>query len=65
MDVVTYPQPWTLPAPFNVRAHLSADEVDRLIIFKRRYNLASDGFTREQADRLLFVRWLVEYRRLD
>jgi hypothetical protein len=39
-------------------AYLSPDELWRLTLYKWRYTLESDGFSRDQAAHLLFLRWL-------
>jgi hypothetical protein len=40
---------------------LTAEDIRRLTLFKRRY---VGGFTREQMDQLAFVRWLHQHGRL-
>ena len=42
----------------NAHAYLTADELWRLTLYKWRYTLESDGFSRDQAAHLLFLRWL-------
>ena len=44
---------------------LTRDELDRLILAKRRLAARYLGFTVEQAERLTYTRWLVETRRLE
>jgi hypothetical protein len=39
-------------------AALNTDERWRLTLYKWRYSLESQGFSAEQARRLLFLRWL-------
>jgi hypothetical protein len=51
----------TMPEPItpNALAHLTAQERQALTFFKWAYVLRHvDGFTRAQAARLCFVRWL-------
>jgi hypothetical protein len=43
---------------------LTPEERRRLLDFKARYVLRVRGFSSEQADRLLFCRWLAERGRL-
>lgn len=43
---------------------LTADEVRRLTIWKWTYNLESEGFTKEQARRLVWARWAVRRGKL-
>lgn len=50
--------------PTNTTA-LSEQEIDRLTVWKWRYSLEAHGFARQQAARLLFVRWLVQCGRLN
>lgn len=38
---------------------LSAQEYDRLIVWKRRHDLEAQGFTTQEARRLLFLQWLL------
>jgi hypothetical protein len=42
----------------DVRAALTAQDVRRLTLFKWRYSLESAGFSSNQAERLLFLKWL-------
>jgi hypothetical protein len=44
---------------------LTAEERQRLTLWKHRYALESEGFSRQQAKRLLFWRWLVATRRVE
>ena len=46
------------PASGAVRAMLSAQDVRRLTLFKWRYSLESAGFSSNQAEHLLFLKWL-------
>lgn len=39
-------------------AHLSAEDVWHLTLYKWRYSLESHGFAPEQVRRLLFLKWL-------
>lgn len=45
-------------------AHLSARDRERLTVWKMIYVLQADGFTREQARRLVFCRILYQRGRL-
>jgi len=45
-------------------AILTPQELRRLTHFKHRYTLQSQGFTREEIDRLLFTKWLVQTSRI-
>ena len=42
----------------GVRAALTAQDVRRLTLFKWRYSLESAGFSSQQAEYLLFLKWL-------
>jgi hypothetical protein len=42
----------------GVRAALTAQDVRRLTLFKWRYSLESAGFSSQQAEQLLFLKWL-------
>jgi hypothetical protein len=44
------------------RPFLTVTEVRALTLYKWRYDLGSKGFTREQADRLMFWRYLAQRR---
>ena len=46
------------PASGGVRAVLTAQDVRRLTLFKWRYSLESAGFSSNQAEHLLFLKWL-------
>jgi hypothetical protein len=46
------------PASSGVRAVLTAQDVRRLTLFKWRYSLESAGFSANQAEHLLFLKWL-------
>ena len=58
------PRPTAMPprearvASGGVRAVLTAQDVHRLTLFKWRYSLESAGFSSNQAERLLFLKWL-------
>jgi hypothetical protein len=58
------PRPTVMPprearvASGGVRAVLTAQDVRRLTLFKWRYSLESAGFSSNQAERLLFLKWL-------
>ena len=39
-------------------APLTREEIDRLTAYKWRYTLEARGFTRDQAGRLMFIKWL-------
>jgi hypothetical protein len=41
--------------------HLSNQDIDRLTNYKWRYSLESHGFSSDQADRLLFLKWLYRH----
>lgn len=43
---------------------LSGQDVARLTTYKRRYSLEACGFSAEQADRLIFMKWLYGQRGL-
>lgn len=47
-----------LPISDEARALLTEPERERLSFFKWAYVLQADGFTRAQAVRLVFCRWL-------
>jgi hypothetical protein len=40
-----------------VKVGLTAQEVKRLTLWKWQYSLQSQGFTRSEADHLLFLKW--------
>jgi hypothetical protein len=42
----------------GMRAALTAQDVRRLTLFKWRYSLESAGFSSQQAEYLLFLKWL-------
>lgn len=46
------------------RPALAAQEVRQLTLFKWRYTLESTGFTRQQSERLLFWKWMVQTGRV-
>lgn len=48
----------TRPSGGGVRAALTAQDVRRLTLFKWRYSLESAGFSSQQAEQLLFLKWL-------
>ena len=58
------PRPTALPprtsrvASGGVRAVSTAQDVRRLTLFKWRYSLESAGFSSQQAEYLLFLKWL-------
>ena len=58
------PRPTAMPprearvASGGVRAVLTAQDVRRLTLFKWRYSLESAGFSSNQAEHLLFLKWL-------
>jgi hypothetical protein len=41
--------------------HLSHQDISRLTNYKWRYSLESHGFSSDQADRLLFMKWLYRH----
>lgn len=44
---------------------LTTTEVRKLTLWKWRYSLKSAGFTTQQAEQLLFLRWLVASGRVE
>jgi hypothetical protein len=49
--------------PSAIARSLTAAEVRALTLYKWRYSLESYGFTRQEAEHLLFLKWLYARRR--
>jgi len=63
------PDPALRPAPVHrgrcsSEGDLSATELHRLTLYKWRYSLEALGFGPEQAQSLMFLKWLMLSRRL-
>lgn len=47
------------PITAAAKALLTAQEIHNLTIYKWRYALESEGFTSQEAGRLIFLRWRI------